>query len=77
MENPTKMDDLGVPPFMETSICLCCGLVSLSHSLSLARSLSLSLFLQQSLGIHQLGIPSKLTSLQISCQYDQSDSSHE
>jgi hypothetical protein len=20
MENPTKMDDLGVPPFMETSI---------------------------------------------------------
>ena len=21
MENPMKMDDLGVPPFMETSIC--------------------------------------------------------
>ena len=26
MENLTKMDDLGVPPFQETSICKCCTL---------------------------------------------------
>ena len=26
IENPIKMDDLGVPPFMETSMCVCvCG----------------------------------------------------
>ena len=31
MENPIKMDDLGVPPFSETSICLIvCILLALS-----------------------------------------------